>query len=212
MVPRQCNAMAEMPVSLIASTRSLIILRNGDATTIPCSFVFVWVSLPRTTAKLNFSENTWQEPPQHPFAPVNPKQPGAALLWVRICLKIAPNSRHSLHPDTKDNYGQHGQHKLVACLHPKFSSRRRFRLMLFFFNANYNSWSVAVSASWQWQTLLLAWLERDESLTWWWRDNRHSAKGNLLFQGKASFSCSQRCLQTVYFLLPPPPPPCAGGQ
>ena len=53
--------------------------------------------------------------------------------------------------------------------------------------------SVAVSASGRWQTLLLAWCERDESLTWWWQDNHHSANGNLLFLGKASFSCSQRC-------------------
>ena len=54
--------------------------------------------------------------------------------------------------------------------------------------------------------------EKDESLTWWWQDNRLSANGNLLFVVKASFSCSQRCLPTVYFLLPPPLPPCAGGQ
>ena len=67
------------------------------------------------------------------FAPVNPKQPCAALPWERICLKIAPNSLHSLHFDTKDNYGQHGQHKLVVCLHRKFTSRRRFQSMLFSF-------------------------------------------------------------------------------
>ena len=45
------------------------------------------------------------------------------LLWARICFKIVPNSRHSPHSDTKDNYGQHGQHKLevklVIWLHPK---------------------------------------------------------------------------------------------
>ena len=38
MVPRQGNAMAEIPASLIASTWSLIVLCNGDATTIPRSF------------------------------------------------------------------------------------------------------------------------------------------------------------------------------
>ena len=45
---------------LIASTWSLIIPHNGDATTVLCSFLFVWVSLPRTTAKLNFSQNPWK--------------------------------------------------------------------------------------------------------------------------------------------------------
>ena len=49
-------------------------------------------------------------------------------------------------------------------------------------------------------TLLLAWCELDESLTWWWLDNRRSANGSLFFLGKASFGCSQT-LQTVYFLL-----------
>ena len=116
MVPRQGNATAEMPASLIASTWSLIILGNGDATTIPRSFFFVWVSLPRTTAKLNFSQNTWEELPQHPFAPVNPKQPGAALLWARICLKIMPNSGQAFHRlhSNQDNCGQNGYHKLVV--------------------------------------------------------------------------------------------------
>ena len=62
-----------MPASLIAWTWSLIILRNGDATTIPLLFSVVWVSLPPTTAKLNFPQNSWEEPPQghtitwHPF-------------------------------------------------------------------------------------------------------------------------------------------------
>ena len=67
MVPRQGNTMAETPASLIPSSWSLIILRNSDATTIPRSFRFVWVSLPRTTAKLNFSQNPWEETPRHPF-------------------------------------------------------------------------------------------------------------------------------------------------
>ena len=132
MVPRQGNAMAEMPASLIALTWSSIILCNGDAITIPRSFLFVWLSLVRTTAKLNFSQNPREEPPQHPFAPVNPKQPGTALLWARICLKFVPNSRQSLHSDTKDNYGQHGQHKLVVRFHPKFTSRQCFQSMFFF--------------------------------------------------------------------------------
>ena len=61
---------------------------------------------------------------------------------------------------------------------------------------------TSVSTSRQWQTLLLAWREHDGSLTWWWQDNRHSANGNLLFLGKASFSRSQRCLQTIYFFFP----------
>ena len=39
MVPRQGNAVTEMQASLIASTWSLITLRNGDATTFPRSFV-----------------------------------------------------------------------------------------------------------------------------------------------------------------------------
>ena len=80
------------------------------------------------------------------------------------------------------------------------TNRRHFQSMLSFMLAIV---SVAVSESRQWQTLLLAWREDDESLTWWWQDIRRSANGNLLFLGKASFSCSQRCLQTVYFLLPP---------
>ena len=201
MVPRQGNAMAEMSASLVASSWSLTILCNGDATTIPRSFLFVWVSLLRTTAEFNFSHNPWEEQPQRPFAPVNPKQPGAALLFAwKLCQTVVKPAFHSLHFDTKDNYGQHGQRKLV--LYPKFTSRWRFQSMLFFY-ANYNIVSVAVSASRQWQMLLLAWRERDESLTWWWQDNRRSANGNLLFLGKASFSCSQKCLQTVYFLLPP---------
>ena len=74
-----------------------------------------------------------------------------------------------------------------------------------FFNTNYNNYykvSVVVSMSRQWQMLLLAWRKHDESLTWWWQDNRCSANRNLLFLGQASFSGSQRCLQTVNFLLP----------
>ena len=82
----------------IASTWSLIILHNGDAAIVLRSFLFVWVSLSRTTAKLNFSQNPWEELPWHSFAPVNPKQPGAALLWARICLKIVPNSRQAHFP------------------------------------------------------------------------------------------------------------------
>ena len=84
-----------------------------------------------------------------------------------------------------------------------------------FFYTNYNNYykvSVVFSMSRQWQMLLLAWHEHDESLTWWWQDNRCSANRNLLFLGQASFSGSQRCLQTVNFLLPPPLPPCTGGQ
>ena len=199
MVPRQGNAMTEMPDFLIASTWSFITLCNGDATTIPRYFLFVWVSLPGTNAKFNFSQNPWEEPPQHPFAPVNSKQPGAALLWARICLKIVPNSGQSLHYDTKDNYGQHGQHKLVVWLHRKFTSLRRFQSTLLFMQITIVR--VAVNAFRQWQTLLLAWRERDESLTWLWQDNRRSANGNLLFLGKASFSCSQRCPQTLFFLF-----------
>ena len=30
--------------------------------------------------ELNFSQNPWEGPPQQSFAPVNPKQPGTALL------------------------------------------------------------------------------------------------------------------------------------
>ena len=132
MVPWQGNAMAEMPASLIAPTWSSIILCNGDAITIPCSFLFVWLSLARTTAKLNFSQNPREEPQQHPFAPVNPKQPGAALLSTHL-LENSDNSRHSLHSDTKDNNGQHGQHKLVVWLHPKSTSRQCFQSMFFLY-------------------------------------------------------------------------------
>ena len=39
MVPRYGNAMTQMPASVVAWTWSLIILRNGDATTIPRSFL-----------------------------------------------------------------------------------------------------------------------------------------------------------------------------
>ena len=78
---------------------------------------------------------------------------------------------------------------------PSQTSRRRFQSILSFMQITIVS--VAVSASRQWQTFLLAWRERDESLTWWWQDNRRSANANLLFLGKASYSCSQRCLQTV---------------
>ena len=193
MVPQQGNAMAAMPASLIASLWSLLILRNGDATTIPRSFPFVWVSLPRTTAKLNFSQNPWEEPPQHPFAPVNPKQPGATLLvfaW-KLCQTVVKHAFHSLHSDTKDNYGQHGQHKLVVWLHPKFTSRRRFQSIL--------------------QTLLLGWREHDESLTWW-QVNPRSANSNMLFLGKASFSCSQKMSTDRLFSSSPTLPPCTGGQ
>ena len=114
-------------------------------------------------------------------------------------LKNCAKHGQSLHYDTKDNYGQHGQHKLVVWLHRKFTSRRRFQSKSFFMQITIVS--VAVNASTQWQTLLLAWRERDESLTWWWQDNRRSANGNLLFLGKASFSCSQRCLQTHFFFF-----------
>ena len=193
MVQLQGNAKAEMSASLIALTWSFIIPRNSDATTIPRSLLFVWVSLLGTTAKLYFSQNPLEEPPQHPFAPVNPKHPSAALLWERICLKIVPNSRHSLHYDTKDNYGRHAQHKLLVWPHPKFTSRRQAVGIK-------NASTRAVRR------------ERDESLTWSWQDYRRSANGNLLFLRKASSSCSQRCLQTVYFLLSSPLPPCAGGQ
>ena len=72
-------------------------LRNSDATTIPC-FSLLLSSLLRTSANLNFSQNPWEEPPEHPFAPVNPKQPDAALLLSRICLKIVPNSRQARFP------------------------------------------------------------------------------------------------------------------
>ena len=34
---------------------------------------------------------------------------------------------------------------------------------------------------------------------------------NLLFLGKANFSCSQRCPHTIYFLFSQPPPLCASG-
>ena len=65
--------------------------------------------------------------------------------------------------------------------------------------------SVAVSAS-RWQTLLLAWHERDVSLTWWWQDNRRSAKGNLLLLGKASFSCSYDVYRPSILFFPTPIP------
>jgi len=47
----------------------------------------------------NFSQNPLEEPPQHPFAPVNPKQAwrcSSLSTYVRICLKIVPNSRQAL--------------------------------------------------------------------------------------------------------------------
>ena len=75
---------------------------------IPHSFLFPWVSLPWTTGKFkNFSQNPCEERPQHPFAPVNPKQPGDALLWARICLKtvsqtVVMHAFHSLRSETKD--------------------------------------------------------------------------------------------------------------
>ena len=206
MVSQQRNTLTE----IITSTWTLIILRNDDATTIPHSFLFIRVSLqPWTTVKSNFSQNPRKEPSQHPFALVNPKQPGAALLWAYICLKIVPNSHHSLHTDTKDNCGQHGQHKLVVWLHPKFTSRQRLQSMIFFMQITIVS--VTVSASTQWHMLLLTWYEHDELLTWRWQDNRRTANGNLLFQGKASYSCSKRCLQSIYSLFPPPLPPCASS-
>ena len=75
---------------------------------IPHSFLFPWVSLPWTTGKFkNFPQNPCEEPPQHPFAPVNPKQPGDALFWARICLKtvrqtVVMHAFHSLRSETKD--------------------------------------------------------------------------------------------------------------
>ena len=75
---------------------------------IPHSFLFPWVSLPWATGKFkNFSQNPCEEPPQQPFAPVNPKQPGDGLLWARICLKtvsqtVVKHAFHSLRPETKD--------------------------------------------------------------------------------------------------------------
>ena len=119
-------------------------IHNGDAATVLRSLLFVWVSPPRTTAKSSFSQNPWEESPWHSFDPVNPKQPWAALLWAHICLKIilcqtvVKRAFHSLHSDTKDNYGQHGRHKLVVWFHPKFTSQWHFWSMLFFC-ANYNS-------------------------------------------------------------------------
>ena len=38
----------------------------------------------------------------------------------------------------KDNYGQNGQHKLVLCLHARFTGQWRFQSLLFVY-ANYNS-------------------------------------------------------------------------
>ena len=122
------NAMTEMPASLIASTCSLIVLHNGDAT----NSTFFSLRLSFTAANnwsiLNFSQNLWEELPQHPFAPVNPKQPGAALLWARIYLKIVPNSCQACfsvnpHSDTKDmvnmvNTSLQMQMLTLACVHP----------------------------------------------------------------------------------------------
>ena len=72
------------------------------------------------------------------------------------------------------------------------------------------------NASRQRQTLLLAWRERDESLTWWWQDNRRSANGNLLFLGKARSVAPKDVYRSSIFFFPrpspPPPHPCAGGQ
>ena len=92
--------------------------------------------------------------------------------------------------------------------------------MYLFINKDYSSYfiqkkkivSVAVSASRQWQMLLLAWRERDESLTWWWQDNRRSANGKLLFLGKQVSVAPKDVYRPSSFLFLIPLPPCAGGQ
>ena len=150
------------------------------------TFFFLRLSfrLPRKTAKLNFLRNPWEKPPQHPFAPGNPKQPGAALLWVRICLKIVPNSRHSLHSDTKDNYDQHGQHMLVTWLHPKLTTRGHFDVIFYVFYVLRLARPLMTNAS---TGMMRAWWVVDGMMTGWWWENRHSANGNLLFLEKAKF-------------------------
>ena len=51
-------------------------------------FSVVWVSLPPTTAKLNFPQNSWEEPPQHLCAPVNSKQPGTTFFGHVFAWKL----------------------------------------------------------------------------------------------------------------------------
>ena len=53
----------------------------------------------------NEKNHAWKEAlgrnattPFSPFAPLNPKQSGPALLWSRICLKIVPYSRQARFP------------------------------------------------------------------------------------------------------------------
>ena len=60
--------------------------------------------------------------------------------------------------------------------------------------------------------LLLAWRERDESLTWWWEYNRRSANGNLLFLGKARSVAPKDVYRWSIFFLSPPPPPSLRGR
>ena len=76
-----------------------------------------------------------------------------------------PNRHHSLHYNTKDNYGQHAQQKLEVhvWLHPKFASRWQFQSI--FFNANYSSKFCGR----QQQTLLLA--PHDASVMSLWHDD-----------------------------------------
>ena len=106
------------------------------------SFLFVWVSLIRTTGKFkNVSQNPWEEPPQHPFAPVNRKQSGAALLWAPICLKTVPNSRQARFPQSTLRNKRYGQHKLVVWPHPKFT------IGVIFFYSNYNILLARVAVS-----------------------------------------------------------------
>ena len=61
------------------------------------------------------------------------------------------------------------------------------------------------NASRQRQTLLLVGLERDESLRWWWQDNRRSANGNLLFLGKARSVAPKDVYRWSIFFLSPTP-------
>ena len=42
-------------------------------------FSLCLISLPRTKKLLRFSQNPWEEPPQNPFVPVNPKQHGSTF-------------------------------------------------------------------------------------------------------------------------------------
>ena len=108
-----------------------------------------------------FRKTPWKNRHNIPGS-LNPKQPGAALLWACICWKIVPNSRHSLHSDTTDNYGQYDSI-------PSSQVSGAFNRCYFFMQITIKIVSVAFSASRQLQTLLLAWRERDESLTWWWQ-------------------------------------------